>query len=187
MFYEDIEDIVDRIPIEGGGQAPGNIDSASAYGGFFDATLLSDEFLWKGGRADLSLGYMTSKVKDPILGNTRKISGDYYKSYELSLRQDFSDTPWAIGAVIDYGEQAPSVRIDEVSFNNKSRGTLYFFVEHKDVMGLTVKAFAWNLLGAENRFRRTVYSDRLIDEVLFSERRSRNFGYSYTLVIEGAF
>ena len=187
LFYEDVEDIVDRIPIEGGGQAPGNIDSASAYGGFFDATLLSDEFLWKGGRVDLSLGYMTSKVKDPILGNTRKISGDYYKSYELSLRQDFSDTPWAIGVVIDYGEAAPSVRIDEVSFNNKSRGTLYFFVEHKDVMGLTVKAFAWNLLGAENRFRRTVYSDRLADEVLFSERRSRNFGYSYTFVIEGAF
>jgi hypothetical protein len=187
LFYEDVEDIVDRIPIEGGGQAPGNIDSASAYGGFFDATLLSDEFLWKGGRADLSLGYMTSKVKDPILGNTRKISGDFYKSYELSLRQDFNDTPWAIGAVVDYSEQAPSVRIDEVSFYNKSRGTLYFFVEHKDVMGLTVKAFAWNLLGAENRFRRTVYSDRLADEVLFSERRSRNFGYSYTLVIEGAF
>ena len=187
LFYEDVEDIVDRIPIEGGGQAPGNIDSASAYGGFFDATLLSDGFLWKGGRADLSLGYMTSKVKDPILGNTRKISGDFYKSYELSLRQDFKDTPWALGAVIDYGEQAPSVRIDEVSFNNKSRGTLYFFVEHKDVIGLTVKAFAWNLLGAENRFRRTVYSDRLTDEVLFSERRSRNFGYSYTIVIEGAF
>ena len=187
LFYEDVEDIVDRIPIEGGGQAPGNIDSASAYGGFFDATLLSDEFLWKGGRADLSLGYMTSKVKDPILGNTRKISGDYYKSYMLSFRQDFNDTPWAIGAVVDYGEDAPSVRIDEVSFNNKSRGTLYFFVEHKDVMGLTVKAFAWNLLGAENRFRRTVYSDRLADQVLFSERRSRNFGYSYTLVIEGAF
>ena len=187
LFYEDVEDIVDRIPIEGGGQAPGNIDSASAYGGFFDATLLSDEFLWKGGRADLSLGYMTSKVKDPILGNTRKISGDYYKSYELSLRQDFNETPWAIGAVIDYSEEAPNVRIDEVGFNNKSRGTLYFFVERKDVMGLTVKAFAWNLLGAENRFRRTVYSDRLADEILFSERRSRNFGYSYTFVIEGAF
>jgi hypothetical protein len=187
LFYEDVEDIVDRIPIEGGGQAPGNIDSASAYGGFIDATLLSDEFLWEGGRADFSLGYMTSKVKDPILGNSRKISGDYYKSYMLSLRQDFNDTPWAIGAVVDYGEDAPSVRIDEVSFNNKSRGTLYAYIEHKDVMGLTVKAFAWNLLGAENRFRRTVYSDRLTDDVLFSERRSRNFGYSYTLVIEGAF
>ena len=187
LFYEDIEDIVDRIPIEGGGQAPGNIDSASAYGGFFDATLLSDEFFWKGGRADLSLGYVNTEVEDPILGNTRKISGDFYKSYSLSLRQDFNETPWAIGAVVDYNEQAPSVRIDEVSFNNKSRGTLYFYVEHKDVMGLTVKAFAWNLLGAENRFRRTVYSDRLSNEVLFSERRSRRFGFSYTLVIEGAF
>ncbi|MEL7218754.1 MAG: TonB-dependent receptor plug domain-containing protein, partial [Pseudomonadota bacterium] len=31
-FYEDISDIVDQIPIEGGGQAPGNIDSASIYG-----------------------------------------------------------------------------------------------------------------------------------------------------------
>ena len=187
LFYEDIEDIVDRIPIEGGGQAPGNIDSAAAYGGFFDATLLSDEYLWKGGRADLSLGYVNTEVEDPILGNTRKISGDFYKSYSLSLRQDFNDTPWAIGAVVDYNEQAPNVRIDEVSFNNKSRGTLYFYAEHKDVMGLTVKAFAWNLLGAENRFRRAVYSNRLNDEILFSERRSRNFGYSYTLVIEGAF
>jgi len=187
LFYEDIEDIVDRIPIEGGGQAPGNIDSASAYGGFFDATFISDEFFWKGGRADLSFGYVNTEVEDPILGNTRKISGDFYKSYSLSLRQDFNETPWAVGAVVDYNEQAPSVRIDEVSFNNKSRGTLYFFVEHKDVMGLTVKAFAWNLLGAENRFRRTVYSDRLNNEVLFSERRSRRFGFSYTLVVEGAF
>ena len=130
---------------------------------------------------------MNTEVEDPILGNTRKISGDFYKSYSLSLRQDFNETPWAIGAVVDYNEQAPSVRIDEVSFNNKSRGTLYFYVEHKDVMGLTVKAFAWNLLGAENRFRRTVYSDRLNNDVLFSERRSRRFGFSYTLVIEGAF
>ena len=187
LSHEDVEDIVDRIPIEGGGQAPGNIDSASVYGGFLDATLLSDQFLWKGGRADLSLGYQTSKVKDPILGNSRKISGDYYKSYRLNLRQDFNETPWAVGAGINYEEQTPSVRIDEVSFNNKSHETLYLFVEHKDVMGLTVKAFAWNLLGAENRFRRTVYGDRLADEVLFSERRSRNFGYAYTLVIEGAF
>ena len=147
LFYEDVEDIVDRIPIKGGGQAPGNIDKASTYGGFFDATFLSDEFLWKGGRADISLGYINSKVKDPILGNTRKISGEFYKSYELRLRQDFNNTPWAIGAVVDYEEEAPSVRIDEVSFNNRSRGTLYFYVEHKDVMGLTVKGLRLEFVG----------------------------------------
>ena len=187
LFYEDVEDIVDRIPIDAGGQAPGNIDSAKVYGGSFDATLLSDELLWTGGRADLSLGYTNSEVRDPILGRTRKISGDFYKFYELTFRQDFSNTPWAVGASIDYEESAPSVRIDEVSFYNKSRGTLYFYIENKDVKGLTVRAFIWNLLGADNRFERTVYSDRLANEVLFSERRSRSFGYSYTLSIEGAF
>jgi hypothetical protein len=187
LFYEDAEDIVDRIPIEGGGQAPGNIDTAQLYGGFLDATLLSDAVLWKGARADVSLGYMNSEVTDPILGTSRRISGEFYKSYSLALRQDFQGTAWAMGASVDYDESTPSVRIDEVSFYNKSRGTANVYVENKDVMGLTVRANIWNLLGAENRFRRTVYADRLASDVLFSERRSRRFGFSYTLTIEGAF
>ena len=187
LFYEDAEDIVDRIPIEGGGQAPGNIDTAQLYGGFLDATLLSDAVLWKGARADVSLGYMNSKVTDPIMGTPRRISDEFYKSYSLALRQDFRGTAWAMGASVDYDESTPSMRIDEVSFDNKSRGTANVYVENKDVMGLTVRANIWNLLGAENRFRRTVYADRLTNDVLFSERRSRRFGFSYTLNIEGAF
>ena len=187
LFYEDVEDIVDGIPIEGGGQAPGNIDKAELYGGFFDATLLSDDILWKGGRVDLSLGYVNSKVTDPILGKTRKISDDFYKSYNLDLRQDFEGTSWAVGASIKYEETTPSVRIDEVSFYNQSPAMLNFYLENKDVRGLTIRVNVWNLLGAKNRFRRTVFADRLTDEVLFSETRSRSFGYSYTLTIEGAF
>jgi len=187
LFYEDAEDIVDGIPIEGGGQAPGNIDTATLYGGFFDITVLSDELLWQGGRADLSLGYVNSKVADPIVGNDRKISDEFYNSYTLSVRQDFEDTPWALGASIDYEEIAPGVRIDEVSFYNKSPGIVNVYVENKDVKGLTIRFNVWNLIGSKNRYRRTVYADRLTDEVLFSESRSRRFGYSYTLTIEGAF
>ena len=56
LFYEDVEDIVDQIPIEGG-SSPGNIDSASAYGGFFDATLLSDESSGKGACGSLAWLY----------------------------------------------------------------------------------------------------------------------------------
>jgi hypothetical protein len=187
LFYEDAEDIVDGIPIEGGGQAPGNIDSANLYGGFFDATLLSDELLWSGGRVDLSLGYMNSNVIDPILGEKRKISGEFYKSYNLGLRQDFEGTSWALGASIDYDETTRDVRIDEVSFYNKSPGIVNFYVENKDVKGLTIRANVWNLIESKNRYRRTVYADRLTDQVLFSETRSRRYGYSYTLTIEGAF
>ena len=187
LFYEDAEDIVDGIPIEGGGQAPGNIDSANLYGGFFDLTLLSDDLLWKGGRADLSLGYINSNVIDPILGKNRKISGEFYKSYNLGLRQDFEGTSWALGASIDYDETTRDVRIDEVSFYNKSPGIVNFYVENKDVKGLTIRANVWNLIESKNRYRRTIYADRLTDQVLFSEARSRRYGYSYTLTIEGAF
>ena len=187
LWYNDIEDIVDQIPIEGGGQAFGNIEKAKRYGGFLKSTFLSDSVLWKGGRADVQFGYGNSEVTDPILGNTRKISKEWYKHYKIALRQDFENTSWAIGASIDYSELAPDVRIDEVSFSNKTRGTFNLFLENKDVKGLTVRATVENLLGAENRFQRTVYADRFVNDVLFSETFSRSYGYAYTLTIEGSF
>ena len=45
FWYHDIEDIVDQIPVEGGGQAFGNINKAKRYGGLYEATLLSDSIL----------------------------------------------------------------------------------------------------------------------------------------------
>ena len=187
LFFEDIEDIVDRIPIEGGGQAPGNINTAKRYGGSFEATFLSDDFLWKGGRADLSFDYSNSRVRDPILGTSRAIGNDFRKSYRLDLRQDFEGSSWAIGGAIDYSEVYPSVRIDEISFYNQSPEILNLYLENKDIGGLTIRANIWNLLGAKNRLERTIYSDRLSGDVAFSERRSRSFGYSYTVTIEGTF
>ena len=187
LFYEDIEDIVDRVPIEGGGQAPGNIASAKRYGGSFEATLLSDDLMWKGGRADISFDYSNSSVRDPILGTSREIGNDFRTSYRLDLRQDFQSSSWAIGGALDYSEVYPSVRIDEVSFYNQSPEILNLYIENKDVGGLTVRANIWNLLGAKNRFERTIFNDRLTNDVAYSERRSRSFGYSYTLTIEGTF
>lgn len=187
FWYHDIEDIVDQIPVEGGGQAFGNIDKAKRYGGLYEATLLSDSILWQGGRIDVRLGYGNSEVTDPVLGNTRKISREWYKSYRVDLRQDFEGTNWALGSSIDYSELAPDIRIDEVSIYRKSRGTLNIYLENKDVKGLTVRATVENLLGAENRFQRTVYADRLVNDELFSETFSRSYGYAYTLTIEGSF
>jgi hypothetical protein len=121
------------------------------------------------------------------LGTSRAIGNDFRKSYRLDLRQDFEDSSWAIGGAIDYSEVYPSVRIDEISFYNQSPEILNLYLENKDVGGLTIRANVWNLLGAKNRLERTIYSDRLSGDVAFSERRSRSFGYSYTLTIEGTF
>ncbi|MBU1252861.1 MAG: hypothetical protein KKE69_00515, partial [Alphaproteobacteria bacterium] len=65
-------------------------------------------------------------------------------------------------------------------------GTL--FVEHKDVLGLTVQARAGNLLGGRNYYRRTVYDgSREGGDVLFHESADRRIGPIFRFVVSGDF
>lgn len=186
-FYDNITDIVDRIPIDDGGQAPGNIDSATRVGASLASTLLTDPLGWTGGRFDFSVDYVDSEVIDPVLGTPRRITGDDYRSMDLTFRQDFSGSEWAFGGRLFYEEEAPSARIDEVAFFNQSFGALSAYFEYKDLFGLTVRGTVGNLMRTDNRFTRTVYDDRGADIVLFSEDRSRDQGTTYSLQIEGSF
>ena len=61
------------------------------------------------------------------------------------------------------------------------------FVEHKDVMGLTVQANLGNLFGRSENFTRTVYANRRDGPVAFVEDRSREFGLIYRLTVSGSF
>ena len=83
-FYEDLTDIVDLIPIEGGGQAPGNIDAADRYGASTNLTLLFDAFGWRGARLDVEASYTDSSVADPLLGTQRRISDQDYLEYDIN-------------------------------------------------------------------------------------------------------
>ena len=186
-FYEDITDIVDQIPIEGGGQAPGNIDAATRFGASIDMTLLSDPLGWPNARLDIAIDYVDSEVIDPLLGTTRRISNRDYFDVEASFRQDIPDTDWAFGTSISHEENSPRVRIDEVSIGRESFPFASVFVENKDVFGLTLRATAGNVLDRDNDFVREIFNDRIIDDVAFREERFRNFGTIFTLDIEGSF
>ena len=62
------------------------------------------------------------------------------------------------------------------------------FIEHKDVLGLTVRARANNLLGARDYFRRTVFDGpRPEGAVRFEEYRSRGIWPIFRLTISGDF
>ena len=186
-FYEDITDIVDLIPIEEGGQAPGNVDAATRYGGSVNATLLFDPLGWRGGRLDLEVNYTDSEVADPLLGNDRRISDEDYLDYEAVLRWDVPDTDWASGLEFFYEENAPQVRLDEVSVFLQSTAFGRMFVEHKNVFGMTVRGSVGNLLDRSNDFFRTIYNDRVANDIAFREDRFREFGKLIRLEIEGNF
>ncbi len=186
-FYEDITDIVDQIPIETGGQAPGNIDAASRFGATLDATILSEPFGWRGARVDISVAYADSSVVDPLTQASRRISDEDYFDLEAEFRQDFPDTDWAFGFSVSHEEDTPQVRLDEISVVKESFAFGQAYVENKDVAGLTLRASVSNVLDRDNDFFRTVFNDRLTNDVLFREERFRNFGTIFTFTVEGSF
>jgi hypothetical protein len=186
-FLEDITDIVDQIPIEGGGQAPGNLPSAQFYGIEGNATLLSDRLGWKGTRLDIGFGFTDSEVRDPLLGNIRAVSGTDLIDLNLNLRHDVPGSSWAFGGEGNWEKNGREVRLDEVFLNQPSFAFVSAFVENKDVAGMTLRARVGNLLGQRDRFQRTVFDDRAAGLVAFSERRDRKFGTIFSFDVEGSF
>lgn len=186
-FYEDISDIVDQIPIAGGGQAPGNIPSAHFYGVDGNLTLLSEGLGWSGTRLDVELYVTGSSVVDPVLGIDRRLSDNTLINIENNLRHDFPGSQWAVGGRVQWDKRSRSVRLDEVSLRQDSFGFASAFIENKDVAGLTVRLDVANLLDRQNRFDRTVFLDRAAGLVDFVEDRDRTFGTIVSLIVEGSF
>jgi outer membrane receptor for ferrienterochelin and colicin len=186
-FLEDFSDIVDQIPIEGGGQAPGNLPSARFYGIQSNATLLSDGVGWKGTRVDLRANWTTSAVRDPLLGFVRQVSGTDLFNVNMTFRHDIPATDWAFGGDTGWEKNARGVRLDEIFLNQPSFAFASAFVENKDVAGMTLRARVGNLLGQRDRFSRTVFDDRAAGQIAFSESRDRRFGTIFTFDVEGSF
>ena len=186
-FYEAISDIVDQIPLAGGGQAVGNIPSARRFGVNGDLTVLSDRFGWKGTRFDLRFAFVGSRVADPLLGTQRELSGNELINLRGNLRHDFADKVWAFGGAFDWQDFAPNVRLDEVFRRTQTFGFASLFVENKNVAGLTLRGSVGNLLDRTNKFDRTVFANRAAGVANVVESRRRSFGQIVTLEIEGSF
>jgi hypothetical protein len=181
------EDIVDVIPIGETGQAPGNLDKATMIGFFWSSTLNLDPFGVKGAKIDAELDLQRSRIEDQLTGEFREINNRQFRFFSLSYRHDIPRTDWAYGGYYEEFEQAHGYRLDikERPFN--SPGGMGLFVEHKNVMGLTVKARVDNLLGTQEQFTRTFYDKRRTNPILFSEFRDRDYGPILGMEISGKF
>ena len=186
-FYEDVSDIVDLIPIDGGGQAPGNIPSASRYGIEGDITLLSDGLGWKGTRFDAGFRLANSSVRDPLLGFSRNLSSFETEQIDFELRHDFASSNWASGLTAFWNNNAEDVRLDQITLRRETFGFAGFYIENKDVRGAVVRLAINNILDRTNKIDRTVFVDRAAGIVDFREDRDRSFGQIFTLEIEGTF
>jgi hypothetical protein len=186
-FVNFVEDIVDQVPIGATGEAPGNIDKARLWGVTIDSTFKMDVIGWTGVRFDIDYTYRKSSLPDPLTGLNRRISGDLIHEFNAEFRYDIPGGDWAVGANYFDFSQADEVRLAQLAEFPIDGGDLGFYVENKDVRGMTVRLGLSNLIGTNEAFRRTFYVARRNGPVAFVEDRERFFGPVLSLNINGSF
>ncbi len=183
-----IEDYIEFIPVGGGLETRGNIDSARNYGVSLTSTINLDPLGWQGAKIDFNATYEDSKLEDPLTFEERSFSGHNYFNGEISLRYDVPRSNWAFGGGFNWTQVKPYVRLSEVGKDYEGPIYSFAFIENKDVFGLTVNLNMFNLTAGEGLFDRTVwtgYRDR--SPISFIESRRLDISTIYRLSIKGSF
>ena len=186
-YAQRIDDIVDTIPIGADGESPGNIDRATVQGIEWKSTFRLDRLGWKGAKLDATFQHERSQLEDPLTGLDRPISNNLKDAAELALRQDIPDTSWAWGGDLSYTFNARDYRLTEVGRQWEGPVWDSWFVENKNVHGMTVRAGVTNLIGARSMWQRTVYVDRRTGPVDYFEDRDRRIGPIFQFTVSGKF
>jgi hypothetical protein len=187
LYNNEIQDIIDTIPIGPTGESVGNLDHATRFGVDWKATINFDPLGWQGAKLDTRLQYQFSEVRDPLTGQKRPVSNDMHYAADFSLRWDIPDTDWAAGGNWNYYEQYYEYRLTE--YDRFWEGPVWasLYVEHKNIFGLVGRITINNLFDTDSTWNRTVYAGRRTDPISFIEYRNRPIGHIFSFSISGKF
>jgi hypothetical protein len=189
IYGKHVDDLVDRIPLPGGVEAPGNIETANVVGVELTGTALLDKLGIEGGRIDFELEARETSVDDPLSAIERRFSNHLVSRYQFDFRHDIPGTDLAWGGFVENTRNSARYRINQVSHFTRGQPDVQLYIEHKNFMGLTVRADVRNLLSSDFNFRRNLWDgeNRAIGAFRGYEERLRNASPQYGLTISGTF
>ena len=188
VFDEQIEDLILIVPLQGGGEARGNIDSSRRTGANLLATLQLAQIGIPGAQLDVEVEWETSSVVDPVTLIERRFDGNDPFEIVLDFRHDIPRSDFAWGWGLEATERAPFFRTREEFFQHGPSTSATVFVEHKDVFGATANLRLGNLIEDDDILLRTVFDGpRGSSPVRFTEDRRRDLGQTITLTLTGSF
>ncbi|MEI4505727.1 TonB-dependent receptor plug domain-containing protein [Sphingopyxis sp. CCNWLW253] len=188
LIYRDVEDRVDVIPIGTNGEAVGNIAKAKAGAIDWTATINLDPAGIKGMKLEPRMLLQKSSLRDPFTGEKRQWNGFTDTVISLGLRHDIAGSDWAWGGDAEYTHSQPNYRRTQVDKVWEGPVWASVFVEHKDVLGLTVRASIRNIANARSKRDRTAYTGvRGESPVSFIEERDRLIGPIFSFSVRGKF
>lgn len=187
-YHHQITDIVDIIPIGPDGEGIGNLPKATRTGAEWTSTFTLDPLGLRGAKIDSTVGLERSRVRDPLTGEQRPISGNRKLWVDLSFRQDVPGTSYAWGFSGSHSRNAYSYYLTEVTRTWEGPWFDQVFVENKNVFGLTVRAQVTNLLNARHRQERFVYDGRRnVSPLRFRQSHNQLIGPIFGLAVTGSF
>jgi hypothetical protein len=188
LHYYRVEDIVDVIPIGEDGQGIGNLPRADRFGIESTSTLALDPIGWTGAKLDLNFGAERTRVRDPLTADERDISGVRDRWMSAQVRHDIPKTPFAWSAYVQYNHYAKNYFLTEVFRGLDLPWLAGFYVEDKNVHGLTVRFSVDNVFNGRHLLDRTVY-DGFRDRapILFIEKHDQLVGPLFRLSVKGSF
>ena len=183
-----ISDYIDFIPVAGGGEARGNIDSAQRTDLGMNATIRFDPLGWNGAQLEIEGEKRWTSLIDPFSGQSRAFSAFTDFRFDVELRHDIPGSDWAYGSQFEGFHNTQYFRSSEIGREYEGPTFLALFIEHKDVFGLTVNAQARNVNGGRQYFERVVFDgERPGAPIAFFEDRDRRIGPIFRLQVSGNF
>jgi hypothetical protein len=188
LHYYRVTDIVDVIPIGDNQEGIGNLPRADRIGAESVSTINFDPIGWTGAKLDLTLGGEWTSVKDPLTGKKRPITNIRDRWGSAEIRHDIPRTPVAWGAYVQHRHYTKNYFLTEVFRELDIPWMVGFYVEHKNVFGMTVRASVDNIFNGRHTLDRVVYTgyrDRA--PIDFFDKRDELVGPIFSLSVKGTF
>ena len=188
LHYYSVQDIVDFIPINQDEQGVGNLPHADRLGAESTSTFLLDPLGFIGAKVDVDLGAEWTSVRDPLTGKRRPISDvqDHWGS--ISLRHDIPHTQLAWSAYVQHRHYTSNYYLTEIDQTLDIPWMAGFYVEDKNVLGMTARFSVDNVFNGRHLEYRTVwdgYRDRT--PIAFIEHHNELVGPLFTVSLKGTF
>lgn len=188
LHYYDVSDIIDFIRIGEDGEGVGNLPHADRLGFQSTSTLLLDPLGWTGAKIDATLAAEWTRVRDPLTGRPRPISGIQDRWGSLQLRDDIPHTPFAWSVYVQYRHYVTNYLLTEIDQTLDLPWIAGFYVEDKDVHGMTVRFSVDNVFNGRHLEYRTVYDGfRDTAPIAFIENHNELVGPIFSLSVKGNF
>ncbi|QNM83207.1 TonB-dependent receptor plug domain-containing protein [Sphingomonas sabuli] len=188
LHYYRVEDIIDYIPIGEDEEGIGNLPRADRIGFESVSTFQLEPIGFTGAKVDLTVGREWTKVKDPLTGERRPISGIRTAWASATIRHDIPNSQWAWSAYAQYNDYSRYYFLSEIQHNLDLPYLVGAYVEHKNVMGMTVRFTVDNFIDSGHRVTRTVYDGyRDRTPINYISRQNQLVGPLFNLSIKGTF